>query len=135
MNIRNIRPWLLIVVIIVGIYGFKSWQASHTQPAPVPSRINGPAIILFRGDNSANCRAIDHLVDQAAHRYQGQISVVRTDWSTDNPLIRKYRIRFLPAVIFVNGKNNEVKRIIGESPAVQKKLAQALNQARHLLLH
>jgi len=74
-------------------------------------------------------------VDQAAHRYQGRISVVQTDWSTDNPLINKYQIHFLPAVVFVDSKGNEVERIIGESPAVQTKLADALNQAEHLLLN
>ncbi len=58
----------------------------------------------------------------------------QTDWSTDNPLIRKYRIRFLPAVVFVNSKGNEVERIIGESSAVQTKLARSLAQAEHLLL-
>ncbi len=135
MNIKSMRFWLPVVLIVAGIYGIRSWQALHARPTPVPARVHGPAIILFRGDNSANCRAIDHLVDQAAHRYQGQISVVQTDWSTDNPLIRKYRIRFLPAVILIDSKNNEVERIIGESPAVQKKLAQALNQAEHLLLN
>ena len=136
MNIRNMRPWLLVVLIITGISGFKSWQAMYGQSTPVPGRVRGPAIILFRGDdNDNNCRAIYHLVDQAAIRYQGRISVVRTDWSTDNPLIRKYRIRFLPAVIFVDRKNNEVKRIIGESPAVQTKLADTLNQAEQLLLN
>jgi len=132
MNIKSMRFWLPVVLIVAGIYGIRSWQ--HARPTPVPARVHGPAIILFRGDNSANCRAIDHLVDQAAHRYRGQISVVQTDWSTDNPLIRKYRIRFLPAVILVDSKNHEVKRIVGESPAVQKKLARALNQAEHLLL-
>jgi len=134
MNIKHMRPGLLVVLIIAGIYGLKSWQTSNAQSTPVPTRVSGPAIILFRGDNSTNCRAIDHLVDQAARRYQGRISVVQTDWSTDNPLISKYRIRFLPAVIFVDSKDNEIGRIIGESPAVQKKLAQALNQAPQLLL-
>ena len=135
MNIKSIRFWLPVVLIVTGIYGIKSWQALHARSTPVPARVHGPAIILFRGDNSANCRAIDHLVNQAARRYQGRISVVRTDWSADNPLIRKYRIRFLPAVILIDSKNNEVERIIGESPVVQKKLAQALNQAEHLLLN
>lgn len=135
MNIKNMRLGLLIVLIIAGIYGIRSWQALHAQSIPVPATVSGPAIILFRGDNSANCRAIDHLVDRAAHRYQGRISVVRTDWLTDNPLIRKYRIRFLPAVVFVDSKGNEIERIIGESPAVQKKLAQALNQTPRLLLN
>jgi len=97
MNVKSMRSWLSVVLTVAGIYGIKSWQALHVQSTPVPARVHGPAIIIFRGDNNANCRAIDHLVDQAAHRYQGRISVVRTDWSTDNPLIRKYRIRFLSA--------------------------------------
>jgi len=49
MNIKSMRFWLPVVLIVTGIYGIKSWQALHTRPTPVPARVHGPAIILFRG--------------------------------------------------------------------------------------
>ena len=87
---------VVVVLMLVGIFAVKLWpDSSNAQQAGfAPTKISGPAIILFRGDNSANCRAIHQLVDQAAHRYQDRISVVQTGWSPDNPLIKKYQIRF-----------------------------------------
>jgi len=55
------------------------------------------------------------------------------DWSDKNPLIKKYQVRFLPTVVFINKNNKEVKRIIGESPAVKKKLEQTVDQLESLL--
>gem|GEM_PF-6997753 len=97
------------------------------------TQLDGPAVILFRGDNSPSCQAIHQLVDQAEVRYGNQINFVQTDWSVNNPLIKKYQIRFLPTVVFVDYKNTEALRIIGESPTVQQKLKYALTQLEHLL--
>ena len=74
-------------------------------------------------------------MEQAKERYQGQIEVIQSDWSPDNPLIEQYQIRFLPAVIFIDRQGNEKGRIVGESPAVQAQLAEALAQAEQLLLN
>jgi hypothetical protein len=62
-----------------------------------------------------------------------QINFVQLDWATDKPLIKEYQIRFLPTVVFVDQHDKEVGRIIGESPAVQQKLEQALTQVEDLL--
>jgi thioredoxin-related protein len=49
-------------------------------------------------------------------------------------LIKKYQIRFLPTVVFVDQQDKEVARIVGESPAVQQKLKQTLTHIDELLL-
>ncbi|GKT12324.1 MAG: thioredoxin 1 [Thiomicrorhabdus sp.] len=132
MSLKNGLIISVIFLTIASAYFVLNSQIEEHKET-LPEQINGPAIILFKGDNSANCLKIDRLVEQAKSKYKGRIHVSLFDWSDDNPLIKKYKIRFLPSVIFINSKGKEAGRIVGESPAVQKKLSEALNQAEHLL--
>lgn len=133
MQLKRVAPWILIITIIGIAFGWKAWQQRSTPNVLLLTPIKGPAVILFRGDNSPSCRVIHHLVDEAAVRHGKQINFFQMDWSADNPLIKKYQIRFLPTVVFLDQHDKEVGRIIGESPAVQQKLGQALAQIEELL--
>jgi len=134
MKIERKYIGIVVVLMLVGIFAVKLWpDSSNTQQAGFAPP-DGPAIVLIRGDNSPGCNAIHGLVEQAEQSYQGRIEVIQTDWSPDNPLIKHYQIRFLPAVVFIDSQGNELGRIIGESPAIQAQLAQALAQAEQLLL-
>lgn len=133
MQLKRIGLGLLIVAIIGAVFGWKAWQQHSASVSQPLTRVKGPAVIVFRGDNSPSCQAIHHLVDEAAARHSKQINFTQLDWSADNPLIKQYQIRFLPTVVFVDHHNKEVGRIVGESPAVQQKLAQALAQIDDLL--
>ena len=134
MQLKRIGPWLLLAIIIGSVFGLKYWRQQSVSNAPPLPQVKGPAVILFRGDNSPSCQAIHRLVDEAAARQSKKIHFAQLDWSDDNPLIKKYQIRFLPTVVFVNQQDKEVARIVGESPAVQQKLKQALDHVDELLL-
>ncbi|MGD8593877.1 MAG: thioredoxin family protein [Gammaproteobacteria bacterium] len=138
MQLKRIGPWLLLAIIIGSVFGLKYWRQQSVSNAPPLPQVKGPAVILFRGDNSPSCQAIHRLVDDAAvqrDKQRGkQIHFAQLDWSDDNPLIKKYQIRFLPTVVFVDQQDKEVARIVGESPAVQQKLKQTLTHIDELLL-
>jgi len=133
MQVKRVGLWLLIVVIVGTVFGWKVWQQHTASSSQLLTQVKGPAVILFRGDNSPSCQAIHQLVDQAAARYDKQVHFAQLDWSDHNPLIEHYQIRFLPTVVFVDRHDSEVGRIVGESPAVQEKLAQALTRLEDLL--
>lgn len=135
MRLKRVSLGLLLIVMVGAAFGWKAWEQHSTSLSQPPTPVKGPAVILFRGDNSPSCQAIHHLVDQTAARYRDRINFVQFDWSADHPLIQEYRVRFLPTVVFVGRHDKEVGRIIGESPAVQQKLAQALGQLEELLGH
>jgi len=132
MRLIKYWPWLVTVSLIALVFIFKQWQIQ--QDKPIQTAIKGPAVILFRGDNSPGCRAIHHLVDQAAMRYQRRITVVQTDWSQDNPLIQQYQVHFLPTVVFIDDQGREIGRTVGESSAMQKKLTAALEKFEQRVL-
>lgn len=134
MLLKRVGPWLLLIVIVGAVFALKGWQQRSESTGTSVNDIKGPAVILFRGDNSPSCQAIHKLVDEAAVRHGKQVHFTQLDWSDDNPLIKKYRIQFLPTVVFVNRQDKEVGRIVGESPAVQQKLKQALTQIDDLVL-
>jgi len=131
VRLKRSMPWFLLIIIAAVFIG-KFWQPQSANDNS-STRLNGPAVILFRGDNSPSCRAVYQLVDQAKTRYGKEINFVQADWSADSLLIKKYRIRFLPTVVFIDHKGKETGRIIGESPAVHQKLEQALTQVEQLL--
>ncbi len=130
------KTGIVVVVLLISLLGYKLWPTVdpiNAKPAQIEPP-KGPAIVLIRGDNSPGCNAIHNLVEQAEQRYQGRIEVIQTDWSPDNPLIERYQIHFLPAVVFIDSQGNELGQVVGESPAVQEQLAQALAQAEQMLL-
>jgi thiol-disulfide isomerase/thioredoxin len=134
MLLKRVGPWVLLLIIVGTVFSFKVWQQRSASTTSSLTDVNGPAVILFRGDNSTNCQAIHRLVDEAETRHGKQVHFAQFDWSDDNPLIKKYRIHFLPTVVFLNQQNKEVGRIVGESPAVQQKLKQALAQVDDLVM-
>ena len=133
MRLKKYVPWLIAVLIFGTVFGLKI-RAPNTQiPASNPAQVTGPAVILFRGDNSPSCRVIHRLVDEAEQHYGNRISFQQLDWSAGNPLIDRYQVRFLPTVVLVDHKGKEVGRIIGESPAVQARLKDTLARLDLLL--
>ena len=134
MHLNRIVPWLLFAIIIGSVFGLKIWQKQTVSNTPLATQVKGPAVVLFRGDNSLSCQAIHQLVNDAAAQHGDQIHFTQLDWADDNPLIKKYQIRFLPTVVFVDRQNKEVGRIVGESVAVQQKLKQALTHIDELVL-
>jgi hypothetical protein len=134
MSLKRLALSLVVVIIIGVVFGAKIWR-KHTLGDPVQATaINGPAVILFRGDNDPGCQRIYQLVEDAATRHDSRIRFVRQDWSDQNPLIARYQIRFLPSVVFIDQHGQEKLRIVGESPAVQQKLQQTLTQLEQLLV-
>ncbi|HEB85546.1 MAG TPA: thioredoxin [Gammaproteobacteria bacterium] len=134
MRLKQYWPLLTTLFIISALFITKVWR-SDTQASLVQnSKITGPAIILFRGDKSPNCQMINQLVSEAEQRYGHQITFRQFDWSADNPLIAKYKVRFLPTVLFIDSTGKEVTRSVGESPTVQVRLKNTLARLNHLLL-
>jgi len=125
--------WLFIIIIFGAVFGWKAWQKQIISNDQLSTQVKGPAVILFKGDNSPSCQAIHRLINQAAARYRQTINFVQLDWDADNPLTKSYGIRFLPTVVFIDQHNKEVGSITGESPAVQQKLGQVLDQLEELL--
>ncbi len=133
MRLKKYAPWLIALIIFGSIFIVKSRTATQ-PPASSAALVTGPAVILFRGDNSPSCQVIHQLVDEAEQRYSNQITFQQFDWSADNPLIEHYQVRFLPTVLLINRQGKEVDRIVGESPAVQARLKGRLAQLALLMM-
>jgi len=133
MQIKRYGLGLSFVLIVIAVFSGKTWHKQADTTHLATTQAKGPAVILFKGDNSPSCQAIHKLVDQASTRYSNKINFTQLDWSPDNPLIKQYQVRFLPTVVFVDAHDKEVGRIIGESAAVQQKLQQTLAQLDALL--
>jgi thioredoxin-like negative regulator of GroEL len=134
MRLKKYQPWLIALVIFGIIFILKTRTTDIPSTALTAAQVTGPAVILFRGDNSPSCQAIYRLVDEAEQRYNSKVDFQQLDWSADNPFIKHYQVRFLPTVLLIDSQGKEVDRIIGESPAVQAKLKDRLAQLTPLLM-
>lgn len=131
MQLKKISLFIIITLVIV-IISWKAIQKTTTTNEIFLTEVKGPAVLLFKGDNSPGCRAIDKVIIDAEIKYK-YINFMMMDWSDENPLIKKYQVRFLPTVVFINKNNKEVKRIVGESLAVKQKLEVTVNRLDSLL--
>ena len=134
MQLKKLALWLFIIIFCTAI-GWKIWQKSSASTQQISIQLEGPAVILFKGDYSADCRAIYKIVSDAELKHSDNIKFIQLDWSDDNQLIKKYQISFLPTVVFVNQNNAEVDRIVGEGAAIEQKLQHRLEQVEPLLRH
>lgn len=133
MQLKHLDRWLPVFIILVFAIGWKSWQHQARSNQPRPSQVDGPAVILFRGANAPDCRAVYHLVNQAAARHGTHIEFVRLNRGSDRPLMAKYDVHAVPAVVIVDRQDKEVRQIVGDSPAVRRKLGRALAQVGKLV--
>lgn len=134
MQLKKMNFLIIITLVLMMIMSWKLAQKSTTTNEKLLTEVKGPVVLLFKGDNSPGCRAIDKVIIDAEIKYN-HINFMLMDWSDKNPLIKKYQVRFLPTVVFINKNNKEVKRIIGESPAVKQKLEQTVDKLESLLLN
>ena len=133
MQVKRLGRWIPVLVIVVFAVGWKTWQHHRQSGNALTSQVNGPAVILFRGDNDPDCQAVYRLVQQAAARDGKRIDFVQLGKASNSPLVQKYKVRFLPTVVFVDRHDKEVRRVVGESPAIRQKLGQALAQVNTLV--
>jgi thiol-disulfide isomerase/thioredoxin len=133
MQLKKLWPWLIAVLITGAIFGLKTYTSDSVQPVSDSTQVTGPAVILFRGDNSPSCRAIHRLVDEAEQHYGDSIVFRQFDWSENNPLIQRYQVRFLPTALLIDRNGKELVRTVGESPAVQEKLKKMLTNLDSIL--
>ncbi len=122
----------LLIIIIGAMIGWKLWQKSSANSEQIIAQVDGPAVILFKGDSSGNCKAIYKIISDAELKHRGNINFIQTEWAENNPLIERYKIRFLPTVVFVDMNNIEVERIVGEGEAIEQKLMQRLSRIEDL---
>jgi hypothetical protein len=134
MLLKRVLPLILLIVVIGAVFGWKTWKQHSVSDSQALTEVKGPAVILFRGDNDPGCLKVYHLVEQTANHHNSEVQFIQVEWSDKNPLIKKYQIRFLPSVVFVDKNGHEADRIVGESAAVQQKLQQTLASVDDLLL-
>lgn len=133
MQVKQAGRWLPFFIIAVFAIGWKSTLNHASAASAQTAKLDGPAVILFRGDNDPNARAIDHIVTQAEARHGKQIDFVQLSESAHSPLAERYKVRSRPTVVIVDGHDRAVRRISGESPAAQKRLGHALARVATLV--
>ena len=72
-------------------------------------------ILKFESDNCPQCKALSATLERITKEYKTDIKSIDIEEDNNQNLIRKYNIRSIPTLIFLN-KDQEYNRLVGNQP-------------------
>ena len=79
-------------------------------------------ILKFESDSCPQCKALSATLERITKEYKADINSINIEEDNNQDLIRKYNIRSIPTLIFLN-EDKEYNRLIGnQSYAIINKI-------------
>ena len=72
-------------------------------------------ILKFESDSCPQCKALSATLERITKEYKTDMKSIDIEEDNNQDLIRKYNIRSIPTIIFLN-ENKEYNRLIGNQP-------------------
>ena len=69
-------------------------------------------ILKFESDSCPQCKALSATLERITKEYKTDIKSINIEEDNSQDLIRKYNIRSIPTIIFLN-ENKEYNRLVG----------------------
>ena len=69
-------------------------------------------ILKFESDSCPQCKALSATLERITKEYKTDMKSINIEEDNNQNLIRKYNIRSIPTLIFLN-KNQEYNRLVG----------------------
>ena len=69
-------------------------------------------ILKFESDSCPQCKALSATLERITKEYKTDIKSIDIEEDNNQDLIRKYNIRSIPTIIFLN-ENKEYNRLVG----------------------
>lgn len=140
MSKLNKGKILILILIVCSVCGvliakYVSQNKIYQSSGQDMLSFNPPAIYLFldERDQDPECQVIYNLFEQKRNQLSEGIQTARLDVKGDQTLFRKFMIRVLPTVLFIDENGQVAKKIEGEGHKVEVQLKNAFDQVRDLL--
>lgn len=72
-------------------------------------------ILKFESDSCPQCKALSATLERITKEYKTDIKSINIEEDNNQDLIRKYSIRSIPTLIFLN-EDQEYNRLVGNQP-------------------
>jgi thioredoxin 1 len=140
--VRFMKGKLLLVVAALNLAAYSPCLAEeakgpHRQILAMAGYTDSekPKVISFHADWCPTCDQLKPSIDKAESRYGDEVDFisVNIDDEKNKDIVRLYRVRGVPEVIFVNSRGKVVSTFLGYEPkqlkiGMQKLLDEAPNQ-------
>lgn len=112
----------LIFVLPLVVYGvLSSREPAITETAEASYGM--PKLIKFSSPMCADCQAMEELIDEVDDEYDDRVDFVEISVNNNSKevveQIKKYNVKLVPTMIFLNSKGEQVARVEGAIPKEQ----------------
>jgi thioredoxin 1 len=84
---------------------------------PACSRAAGlPVLKMLSTPACPACRQMSHVLDDLNEKYAGRLMAEKLNAMEEREIVRKYNIRYVPYLLFVDGGGNVVTEKVGYMP-------------------
>lgn len=104
---RLLTHLLIVLSCLTG-----SAQAANTGSKAAPEAAKNTTLLFFMNPNGAPCQMQLQIIDSIRAKLEKQVNIVPVSTANfgDQAQFRKYGIRYLPALLVVDGNQQELRR-------------------------
>lgn len=122
-----------IIALLIGAFLLiTSWEVLAE-----PGNSQGPAVYLFLNerDQDSGCQSMYSVYESGKKKLPKGVKTGRLDVndSKNESIFKKFDVRLLPTVLFLNKKGEVTKKVMGEGSEVEDQLLAAFKKADELL--
>jgi len=124
----NRKSSLLIVLLIFALpvllyYAIKGPNKENSSMAALAEAANQPKVLHFSQTMCSECKKLEGYYGQVKQKYQGKVVFVEIDVADGTPatqsLMKKYNVKVVPTLVFINKNNQVVKVTEGAIPQAE----------------
>ena len=112
----------LIFALPLIVYGFMS----NRQPAvseTAEASYGMPKLIKFSSPMCSDCQKLEEIIDELDDKYDEKVDFIEISVNNNSKevkeLIRKYDVKLVPTMIFLNSNGEQIARVEGAIPKEQ----------------
>lgn len=120
------RIWIFLICVL--FCGFFFLKAAPGQPQIQTIQKPRPTIMGFSAEICPMCKYMEKALKQLKARYGDQIEIRILHYHPDDKLFKKYKVVFVPTLVFLDASGKEVFRQTGVS--TQYELAKKLKELK-----
>ena len=112
----------LIFVLPLVVYGVMSNRQSAVSETAIASA-GMPKLIKFSSPMCSDCQKMEVIIDEVDDEYDERVDFVEISVNNNSKevrdLIRKYNVKLVPTMVFLNSNGEQVARVEGAIPKEQ----------------
>lgn len=112
----------LIFVLPIAVYAVLSCKNPAINETAVAS-VGMPKLIKFSSPMCSDCQALAKVIDEVDDDYEDRVEFIEISVNDNSGAVReqikKYNVKLVPTMVFLNSKGEQIARVEGSVPKEQ----------------